>query len=207
MYKTINSNSNAEIIEKKSKFISNIFYVDSVKQADNYIKSIKKKYFDAKHHCFAYRIRGEGDLKEKQSDDGEPTGTAGMPILNILQKNDLTNVLVVVTRYFGGTLLGTGGLVRAYSDVTVKAIKNAEIINQEFGYELKIIIKYKDLEKFYYYCHKHAISILQIFYEENIICIIELTQKEKIKLLEDNQNEIPILNSIILKEKYVKIVS
>ena len=111
---TIKQNVQAEIIEKKSKFIANFFYVENVEEAEKMIKETKKKYFDARHNCIAYRVVEDGQIIEKSSDDGEPSGTAGSPMLNILQKNNLANVLIVVTRYFGGILLGTGGLVRDY---------------------------------------------------------------------------------------------
>ena len=116
---TIKENVLAEIVEKKSKFIANLFYIESQQEAEKIIKQIKKKYYDARHNCIAYRVIENDSVIEKSSDDGEPSGTAGAPMLNILQKNNLCNVLVVVTRYFGGILLGTGGLVRAYSNCSM----------------------------------------------------------------------------------------
>lgn len=116
MFKSIKENSTAEVVEKKSKFIANIFYVESREEAENIIKEINKKYHDARHNCYAYRVITSEGIIEKASDDGEPSGTAGAPMLNILSKNELLNVLVIVTRYFGGILLGTGGLVKAYSE-------------------------------------------------------------------------------------------
>lgn len=111
MFKTINKDAVAEIVEKKSKFIASLFYVENVEEAEEKIKEIKKKYFDARHNCFAYRIATESRIVERFSDDGEPSGTAGAPMLTVLAGNNLANVLVVVTRYFGGILLGTGGLI------------------------------------------------------------------------------------------------
>ena len=113
MIQTIKENASCEIVEKK--FIANVFYVESKEEAEDFIKQIHKQYHDAKHHCYAYRISSKENIIEKASDDGEPSGTAGAPILTILSKNHLANVLVIVTRYFGGILLGTGGLVKAYS--------------------------------------------------------------------------------------------
>ena len=204
-FKTILQNSTAEVEEKKSKFIADIFYVENILEAEEKIKSIKKKYFDARHHCYAYRIIEENGVKEKQSDDGEPSGTAGAPMLNILKKNELINVLVIVTRYFGGTLLGTGGLVRAYSEASLKAIEEAGIGVQKFGHELEIIIEYKELERFKYYCKKHSINILEIVYENNIICKIELTNEEKEELLKNEQKDVQILKYNVLGEKYIKV--
>ena len=115
--KTITSNTEAEVVEKRSKFIGNLYYVESVEQAEEKIKEIKKKYNDARHSSFAYRICVQDSVVEKFSDDGEPSGTAGAPMLGLLSKLDLANCLAIVTRYFGGILLGTGGLVRAYQNM------------------------------------------------------------------------------------------
>jgi len=122
-FKTIINNAEAEIVEKRSKFIANIYYVKSLEEVEEKLKDIKKKYFDSRHNCYAYRIEDEDTIIERASDDGEPSGTAGAPILNILNKMELMNVLVIVTRYFGGILLGTGGLVKAYSQATKMAIR------------------------------------------------------------------------------------
>ena len=127
MYKTIKENVSAELVEKKSKFIANLFYIESREEAEDIIKMQKKKYYDARHNCYAFRVLGEDGIIEKSSDDGEPSGTAGAPMLNILSKMEITNVLVIVTRYFGGILLGTGGLVKAYSNSTKLALEKAEI--------------------------------------------------------------------------------
>ena len=118
MYNTIKENASYEIVEKKSKFIGNVFYVESKEEAEKIIKEQKKKYHDARHNCWAYRVLDDNNVVEKSSDDGEPSGTAGAPMLNILSKENIVNTLVIVTRYFGGILLGTGGLVKAYSEST-----------------------------------------------------------------------------------------
>lgn len=204
-FKTILEKSTAEIEEKKSRFIANIFYIESIKEAEEKIKEIRKKYFDAKHHCYAYRVIENDVIKERQSDDGEPSGTAGAPMLNILNKNGLANIIVIVTRYFGGTLLGTGGLIRAYSDATLRAISDAKVVTQKMGYELKVIIPYKDLEKFKYYCNKNMIQITNTLYESDIICIIEINNEEKEKLISKNQKEIQILEYTVLREKYIRV--
>lgn len=125
-------------------------------------------------------------------------------MLNILQKNEIFNVLVVVTRYFGGTLLGTGGLVRAYSDATLKGIENAGIGLQKYGYVMNVTIEYKDLERFKYYCRKNEISIIDIIYEKEIMCQIELTKEKKEELIDENQKDVKMLEYAILKEKYIK---
>ena len=125
-------------IEKKSKFICHLFYVVNADEVAEIIKAEKKKYYDAKHHCFAY-VMGEDGADIKCSDDGEPSGTAGRPMLDILQKEGLTDILCVCTRYFGGTLLGTGGLVRAYSAALKDAIDKSTFKNETKA----VIVKYK----------------------------------------------------------------
>lgn len=100
MFKTIENEAEAIIVEKKSKFIANIFYIESEEEAEDILNYIRKKYHDARHHCFAYRVQKEERIISKQSDDGEPSGTAGAPMLNILDKKGIVNVLLVVTRYF-----------------------------------------------------------------------------------------------------------
>ena len=182
---TIEESIQAQITEKKSKFIANLVYVESVEEAEEQIKLIKKKYFDAKHNCIAYRIIGEEKIVERASDDGEPSGTAGGPMLNILQKNELANVLVVVTRYFGGILLGTGGLVRAYSDSLQKAIEESKKIKKCLGIELKVTLDYPNLEEFKYYCRNNEIQIVKTEYLEDVVCNIELQIDVKNKLLND----------------------
>ena len=205
-FKTIMQDAQAEIEEKKSRFIANVYYIENAEEAEEHLKQIRKKYFDARHNCFAYRILEEnGAIKEKQSDDGEPSGTAGAPMLNILQKNNLYNVLIVVTRYFGGTLLGTGGLVRAYSDATIKSLENAKVIIQTKGYLINVVIEYKDLEKFKYYCRMHGIIIVNTVYENNIICTMEISKNEKENLLKKEQKEIQILKNTVIKEKYIRV--
>ena len=105
MFKTIEEEVSCEIVEKKSRFIADIFYIESKEEAQERIKEIKKKYYDAKHHCFAYSISEKNGRLDRFSDDGEPSGTAGSPMLNILTSNNLCNIVAIVTRYFGGILL------------------------------------------------------------------------------------------------------
>lgn len=193
-----------EIVEKKSKFIATLFYVQTEEQAQEIIKSVKKQYFDARHNCFAYRIMSENVLTERQSDDGEPSGTAGGPLLNILAKNNLCNVLVIVTRYFGGILLGTGGLVRAYSEAAMKVIQTASIANETCGLEVEIELNYTQLEMFKYYCNKNNINIIDIIYENNIKCYIEVTNEELEKIIDKNQNNCNIENYKVIKNKNIR---
>lgn len=182
---TIKDNVQTEIIDKKSKFIANLFYIESIKEAEEIINKIKKKYFDARHNCIAYRVIEKNRLIEKSSDDGEPSGTAGAPMLNILQKNNLVNVLVIVTRYFGGVLLGTGGLVRAYSNSLLQAIEKSEKIKKCYGQELEVFLEYNEFENFKYYCKNNKINIVETQYLENIVCKIELEESESNQLKKD----------------------
>lgn len=205
MLKTIKENVSEEIVEKKSKFIADLIYVQSVEEAEEHISRIRKKYFDAKHHCFAYSIMTNEGIVNRASDDGEPSGTAGMPMLNIINKNELINVLVVVTRYFGGILLGTGGLVRAYSDATLKAINNAKLVIEERGYEIEIQVNYNDFQKLSYYCKKNNISIVNSKYGEKIICNLELSNEEKEKLFNNIEElSFKIENYKVIKQKNIR---
>ena len=205
MYKTITQNTTYELTEKKSKFIANLIYIQSKDDAENKIKEIKKKYYDAKHHCIAYRIVEEERIVEKSSDDGEPSGTAGGPMLNILQKNNLGNVLVVVTRYFGGILLGTGGLVRAYSDATLNAIEISEMVEKCIGIEAEIELDYNNLESFKYYCKKNNIYIKDYDYSEKIICKIQLEEGSKGRLEDDfNTKKVNLINLKFLSKKLIE---
>ena len=132
-------------------------------------------------------------------------GTAGAPILKIVLEQGLSNVLVVVTRYFGGILLGTGGLVRAYSDATIKALENTEYITKTIGYELQIDLKYDQFEQFKYYANKNDIKIVNAKYLENIELIVE-TAKENLEELTNNNNKknFELLKIDIIKEKYIE---
>ncbi len=187
MYNTIKENASYEIVEKKSKFIGNVFYVETREEAEKIIKEQKKKYHDARHNCWAYRVLDDNNVVEKSSDDGEPSGTAGAPMLNILSKENIVNTLVVVTRYFGGILLGTGGLVKAYSESTKLALEQAKITKIEEGYIYKIEINYSDLDSFKYYLKNNEIKLVKEEYFENVILHtfmpknkIDCFEKEKI---------------------------
>ena len=209
-FKTIlEKNTTAEIIEKKSRFIANLFYVETPQEAENKIKQIKKKYYDAKHNCFAYITLNENEIQKKCSDDGEPSGTAGAPMLEILEKQSIYNVVVIVTRYFGGILLGTGGLVRAYSDSLKEAIKKSTLVEQEPGYEAEIKLPYADFEKFKYYCNKNNINIINSEYLDFIICKIEVNDAEKNRLEIEfrEQNDFKIMTFDIIRQKNISKMS
>lgn len=201
---TIKEHVEAQIMEKKSKFIANLFPVESVIEAENIIKEMKKNYHDARHNCVAYRVVEDSQIIEKSSDDGEPSGTAGAPMLAILQKNNLANVVIVVTRYFGGILLGTGGLVRAYSDSLLKAIEESSKVHKCEGVEMFVISTYSDFELFKYYCKKHQIMITNVEYSDLILGKIELEVDKKERLWKDFRTKEINLNDIKeITKKYI----
>lgn len=208
MFKTINKNVSAEIVEKKSKFIANVFYIETVEEAEEKIKEIKKKYFDARHNCYAFSVFTKEGIINRFSDDGEPSGTAGSPMLKILNSKELTNVVVIVTRYFGGVLLGTGGLVRAYTGAMQKALNQVEEVCKKIGLEAKLQTTYQDLEKLKYYLKQNEIDITNVEYNENVDVYIDITQEKYDKLLSAKENydlNFNLLNTEIVKEKYIEI--
>lgn len=137
---------------------------------------------------------------------GEPSGTAGSPILKIVLEKGLSNVLVVVTRYFGGILLGTGGLVRAYSEATIKALEKAKIVNKKKGYKVKIVTSYDQLEQFNYYVNKNKLKVINTEYLENIEFMVEMAEEQLNEITNNNsKNPLKIIKYDILKEKYIDI--
>ena len=201
MFKSIKENATAEVVEKKSKFIANVFYVESREEAEEIIKKVNKQYHDARHNCYAYRVITSDGIIEKASDDGEPSGTAGAPMLTILSKNNLANVLVIVTRYFGGILLGTGGLVKAYSESCSLGIEKAGIVEKYIAQVYKIELGYSDVDKFKYFAKNNDIIILNEEYLENVILEIGLKDKKLIDKV--SEKEINVRNIQFLKEMYV----
>ena len=183
--KTIKQNVSAEITVKKSKFIANIFKVNSEQQAKETIEEINKKYHDARHNCYAYIVEEKGNNIERFSDNGEPSGTAGAPMLDILKNKELSNIIIIVTRYFGGILLGTGGLVKAYTDVSLEALNQSEIIELEYVNKYKIDMKYNEIQNFQYNLKKMKTKIISNEYNENVEIVI-LLSKENMKIIQSN---------------------
>ena len=163
--KTIYRDGIGEIIEKKSRFIGHVSNVETEEEAISYIDRIKKEHWNATHNCFAYII-GKKNQILRCSDDGEPSGTAGRPILDVIVGEGLHNVVVVVTRYFGGTLLGTGGLVRAYQQGTKAGLKNAVIIEKKAGHRLNIETDYNGIGKIQYLVNQLGVTELETKYTE-----------------------------------------
>lgn len=177
-YKTIYEGGQGEIVEKKSRFLAEVRLVKSEEEALKFIEEKKKQYWDATHNCYAYVI---GERKElmRCSDDGEPQGTAGKPMLDVLLGEDLYNTAVVVTRYFGGTLLGTGGLVRAYSKAVQEGLKESRVITKYHGILAEIGIDYTGVGKLQYLFAKNQIPIIDSQYAEDVKMQILIPAKEE----------------------------
>lgn len=207
--KTVLKEVETEVIEKKSRFIANLYPITSKKEAEEKITNIKKKYRDARHHCFAFSVYEENQKYTKCSDDGEPSGTAGVPILNVIEKNELTNILIVVTRYFGGILLGTGGLTRAYSKSATDVIQETEIIEIQEGMQVKLLLNYQESEDFKLYCKKNHISITKTDFSDKVVFYLELSQDQYESLVkQQNENQggfhFDLENCVVICRKYVK---
>ncbi len=174
-HKTILKQGCGEVEEKRSRFIAVAVHTETEEEALAFIESIRKKHYDARHNCWAYIIGEKGEL-ERASDDGEPQKTAGQPILSVLRGAELKNVCCVVTRYFGGTLLGTGGLVRAYTDSARLAVENAEIITNKVGRLLTVATDYVGLGKIQYILAQEDLTPSDISYTDNVeitVCVPE----------------------------------
>lgn len=167
-YKTVYDGGEAEIIEKKSRFIAAVQPIKTEEEALEFIEKVKKQHWSATHNCFAYTV-GERFEIQRCSDDGEPSGTAGKPMLDVLLGEKIHNIVVVVTRYFGGTLLGTGGLVRAYSKATQEGIAVSKIITKMHGCKLKITTDYTGLGKIQYILGQSGITVLEPIYTEKVV--------------------------------------
>lgn len=146
LYTTLEGEGEAEFVEKKSVFIGHAAPVQSEEEAQAFVKKYKNRYMDARHNVWAYMMKGE--IVARYSDDGEPQGTAGVPVLDTIRKSGVTDAVVVVTRYFGGILLGAGGLVRAYSHTAKLALEAAHIITYEQYTELELVCSYSDYQRY-----------------------------------------------------------
>ncbi len=165
-YKTIKNNGFYEETKKRSKFISYSFPVESELQIQKHLQEIKSKHHDARHHVYAYLLAEK--FLEKISDDGEPAGTAGLPIINVIKNFNLKNVLVIVVRYFGGTLLGTGGLRKMYGTGAKHSLLNAGIIDMELCVKVSVSIDYKEHGKIFDIISKYKSKIINVKYLNDI---------------------------------------
>ena len=166
-YKTVYRGGTAEIVEKKSRFIAHSAHVDSEEEALAFIEQMKKQYWDARHNCHAFSV-GVTNETARCSADGEPAQTAGKPMLDVLMGQQLKNTVVVVTRYFGGTLLGTGGLVRAYSAAVQEGLKESLIIEKFLCRRVRMSMDYTMLGKMQYLAAKLNLMILDTLYTEGV---------------------------------------
>ena len=167
-YKTVYEGGEGELVEKKSRFIATVRPVKTEKEADQFVEEMRKKYWDARHNCWAF-ILGERQEFKRCSDDGEPSQTAGKPMMDVLTGAGLTDVAVVVTRYFGGTLLGTGGLVRAYSGAVQEGLKNSTVITKYLGIKLSVTTDYNGVGKLQYLFGQKEIPILSADYTDKVV--------------------------------------
>lgn len=181
-YKTVYCGGEAELIEKKSRFIATVKPVKSEEEAIAFIESLKKKYWNATHNCSAYVI-GEHFQVQRCSDDGEPGGTAGKPMLDVLLGEEIHDVAVVVTRYFGGTLLGTGGLVRAYSGSVQAGLAASRVITKQYGQRISIRTDYTGLGKIQYILGQQGFAILNSVYTDKVELEV-LLPKEQIQTVQ-----------------------
>lgn len=183
-YKTVYKGGTGEIEEKKSRFIASVEPVASEEEAVAFFNKKKKEYWDARHNCTAFTI-GEKHENTRCNDDGEPSGTAGRPMLDVLLREDIHNVAVVVTRYFGGTLLGTGGLVRAYQKSVQEGLKNSVIIERHKGCHLTITTDYTGLGKIQYILASANITTLDTEYTEGV-CIHTMVPSDRLAMLQND---------------------
>ncbi|MBQ7565145.1 MAG: YigZ family protein [Lachnospiraceae bacterium] len=175
--KYIHEGGVGEILEKKSRFIATVRSVSTEEEAAAFIAEMKKKYWDARHNCSAFVLGDNGELT-RCSDDGEPSGTAGRPMLEVLLGSGVRNVCAVVTRYFGGVLLGTGGLVRAYSDAVNAGLNNSVIIEVREGFLCKLVIEYTDLAKLQYLFSRPPYEIRDTAYEDKVTFELAIPAEE-----------------------------
>ena len=176
-YKTVQGESTGEIEEKRSRFIATIRHIESQEDALAFYEEMRKKYWDARHNCTACILGKKGEYRHS-SDDGEPSGTAGRPMLEVLDGAGMTDVAVVVTRYFGGTLLGTGGLVRAYSGAVQEGLRHAEITEKRFCTCLKITTDYNGVGKLQYLFAQRGLQVVDTVYEQEVTFLLAVLPEE-----------------------------
>ena len=168
-YNTILRTGYGTCEEKRSRFLGEAIPIRTAEEAAAHLSRIRKEYYDARHHCNAFVLGQKREVK-KASDDGEPSGTAGLPILKVIEGRSCTNLLVVVTRYFGGTLLGTGGLVRAYTAAAQRALEDAGVVCMRAGETMELVMDYSFLSAVQYYLEKTSIQTAGIDYADRVVC-------------------------------------
>lgn len=197
-FRIVYQGGTGEIIEKKSRFIATVVPVNTEEEAITFIEQTKKKYYDANHNCFAYVI-GDNNEIQRCSDDGEPVRTAGRPMLDVLLGEGIHNAALVVTRYFGGTLLGTGGLVRAYQGAAKEGLNNSVILEKLTGVKLQITTDYNGIGKLQYITSQMEITTLDTEYTDIVVMTnlvpIELYEQFEKKVVEATNGKAVIVNS------------
>lgn len=187
-----------EIVEKKSRFIAHVQSVSSVEEAQDFIEGIRKQYWDARHNCYAFSVGVENPVT-RFSDDGEPGGTAGKPILEVILQSRICNIVIVVTRYFGGTLLGTGGLVRAYTEASRAGLRNTTVVEKIPGIRVMISTDYTDLGKIQYLLAQSEGMTEDSIYTDRVTiqAILPMEGKEAIcrKLVEATSGRVSIIEN------------
>ena len=174
---TIKENSYDEFVEKKSTFITHLVRVTSEEEAREFIQKMKKKHYDATHVCSCYAV-GDNNEITRANDDGEPSGTAGAPMLDVLVKNEIKNVCATVIRYFGGTKLGTGGLVRAYGGGVINALKNTTLVERKDALEIRLELDYSLNGKIEYEIEKTNFIVNNLEYTDKIIYTIYVMEED-----------------------------
>ncbi|WP_442905441.1 YigZ family protein [Kineothrix sp. MB12-C1] len=177
-YKVLKEGGRGEIVEKKSRFIATLTPVESEEEAAAFVEEMKKKYWDARHNCSAF-VLGERAQITRCSDDGEPGGTAGKPMLEVLLSSEIRNVAAVVTRYFGGTLLGTGGLVRAYTQALQAGLAASRIVTMRYGVRLMLVTDYNGIGKIQYLLSQRNLAIDSSEYTDIVRLILTVPYEEK----------------------------
>lgn len=198
-YDTVYTGGSDEIVEKKSRFIAQVFPVKTEEEVMQLLEVTRKKYWDARHNCYAFVLGANGGIS-RCSDDGEPSGTAGRPILEVLAKRGLKDVLVIVTRYFGGTLLGTGGLVRAYTQAAQAGLLASCIITKRAGIRMTVDTDYNGIGKLQYVAAQLEVSVLDTLYTDKVQMILlvpcDLTEKARKEITEATSGQ-----AVITQEK------
>jgi uncharacterized YigZ family protein len=180
-YRVLLEGGGGEYVEKKSRFIATIRRCESEEEAAAFMEEMKKKYWDARHNCSAYVLGARGELT-RCSDDGEPSGTAGRPMLEVLLGEGIRNIAVVVTRYFGGVLLGTGGLVRAYTQAVKAGLQNCTLGRMRYGWEVEVGTDYNSVGKILYLLGNAGIEPLESNYTDAVSLRILVPAEEAVRL-------------------------
>lgn len=170
--------------EKKSRFLAACYRIESEEEAVGLIEAVKKKYWDARHNCYAYVLGANNELM-RFSDDGEPSGTAGKPILEVLTARGVHNCLIIVTRYFGGTLLGTGGLVRAYQKSSIDAVDNSILARRTKGSRITISTDYSSAGKIQYAAQQNGWMLTDTIYAADVSLVIEVPMPERERVVKE----------------------